>query len=146
MSEPIVQRVAAKAVIVNSAGKILILREASTNDEGTVHGTYVLPGGRINPGEPFFEGLKREIQEETGLDVQAKVPVYLGEWFPNIKGVPNHIVSMFILCEPSNESVTLNEEHDDYQWIDASQVGDYDMMPEYVAAIKAWARRTSGRI
>jgi 8-oxo-dGTP diphosphatase len=145
MSKTIVQRVAAKAVIVNSAGKVLILREASTYDEGTNHGKYGLPGGRINPGEPFYEGLKREIQEEAGLTVKTLGPVHVDEWFPDIKGIPNHIVGMFILCEPDTEDVTLSEEHDDFRWIDAGQTGDFTMMAAEAAAINAWAERTSGQ-
>jgi 8-oxo-dGTP diphosphatase len=145
MPEPIVQRIAAKAVIVNSAGQVLILREASTYDEGTNYGKYGLPGGRINPGEPFYEGLRREVQEEAGIAIKARGPVHVDEWFPNIKGIANHIVGMFILCEPASERVTLSEEHDDYKWIDADQTGDYNMMAAEAAAIKAWAERKSGR-
>ena len=35
-----VLRVAAKALIVDENGRLLILREASTYDEGTNHGKY----------------------------------------------------------------------------------------------------------
>jgi 8-oxo-dGTP diphosphatase len=104
-----------------------------------------LPGGRINPGEPFFEGLEREIREESGLTVKTQGPVHVDEWFPNIKGTPNHIVGMFILCAPDNDEVRLSEEHDDFQWIGVDQVGDYRMMPAEASAIKAWAQRKSAR-
>lgn len=74
----LVLRVAAKGVIVNK-GRVLILREAETYIEGTNIGKYGLPGGRIELGESFMDGLHRETKEETGLEVIPKHPVYLGE-------------------------------------------------------------------
>ncbi len=84
----ITQRIALKAVIAKD-GKLLVLREASTYDEGTNTGRYHFPGGRLNPGEPFMDGLRREVTEETGLDIEIGEPLFVGEWFPVIKGIPN---------------------------------------------------------
>jgi 8-oxo-dGTP diphosphatase len=146
MSEQqIVQRIAAKAVIVNEAGKVLLLREAPTYVEGTNHGKYGLPGGRINPGEVFLDGLKREVAEETGLEVRVVRPVHVDEWRPVIKGVLNQIVGMFMLCEPVTREIVLSEEHDDYRWIDPGETDDYEMMPAEVRAIKAWRMGLAGR-
>ena len=47
MSE-VILKVAAKAVIMNAEGKILIVREADTYEEGTKIGKWGLPGGRID--------------------------------------------------------------------------------------------------
>jgi len=80
----IVQRVAMKAVIVRD-GKVLILREAKTYDEGTNIGRYHMPGGRLDPGENFEDGLRREVREETGLEVELEFPVYVGEWIDPTK-------------------------------------------------------------
>lgn len=72
--QQIVQRIATKALIVNYKGQMLILREASTYEEGTNVGRYHMPGGRLNPGEAFLEGLKREVDEETGLQIEIGEP------------------------------------------------------------------------
>ncbi len=73
----IVQRIAIKAVIVKDK-KVLVLREAVTYKEGTNHGRYHFPGGRLNIGEPFLQGLKREVREETGLEITIKNPLFVG--------------------------------------------------------------------
>jgi 8-oxo-dGTP diphosphatase len=128
MSEIMVQRIAMKGIIVKE-GKVLILREAATYEDGTQVGRYHVPGGRIEVGENFEDALRREIREETGLEVDIIMPIYVGEWRPVIKGVQNQIVATFFVCEPtSNKEVVLSTEHDDFKWIDPTKSNDFDLM------------------
>jgi 8-oxo-dGTP pyrophosphatase MutT (NUDIX family) len=62
-------RVAAKALITDEKGRVLIVKES--ND------TWGLPGGGINHGEIPQECIKREINEELGID-NTKVNEILG--------------------------------------------------------------------
>jgi len=129
----VLQRIACKAVIGNGKGQVLVLREANTYAEGTNVGRWHCPGGRINPGEPFAEGLKREIMEETGLEIAGHQPFYVGEWFPVIKEQQNQIVAIFFACTlPSGvneDAVRLSEEHDSFRWVTAAEAVDLDLMP-----------------
>jgi 8-oxo-dGTP diphosphatase len=124
------QRIACKAVI-GMGDKVLVLREASTYVEGTQTGRWHCPGGRINPGEPFVDGLKREIAEETGLTITSFEPFYVGEWFPVIKGQKNQIVAIFFACttEATPDSVRLSDEHDSFRWVTADEAAALDIMP-----------------
>jgi 8-oxo-dGTP pyrophosphatase MutT (NUDIX family) len=58
------QRIAAKAIIKNSEGQVLVLRQSF---EKAVDGAglYHPPGGIVEPGEILRETLKREVKEET---------------------------------------------------------------------------------
>lgn len=123
-----VLKVAAKAVIVNDKGKVLILREAKTYADGTNIGRYQLPGGRLNPGESYEEGLHREIPEETRLKVEPLYPLYVGEWHPVIKGVPHQIIAIYTVCKAKGSEVALSAEHDDYAWIDPQDHTGYDIV------------------
>lgn len=127
MSEPVLA-VAAKALIVRDDGRVLILRESATHDTNAQKALYGLVGGRLNPGERFFDALAREIREETGLEVEVLRPLYVGERRPVIKGVPHQVVAMFMLCRAKNANVTLSEEHDGFEWIDPAKYGDYEFM------------------
>lgn len=121
------QRMAAKAFIVRN-GTVLIVREAETYEEGTNIGKYQIPGGRIEIGEPFFEALKREAMEETGLTVTPLWPLFVGEWTPTIKGKKTQIIALYYVCETESEEVRLSEEHDDFKWIDPKKIADYNLM------------------
>lgn len=49
-----------RAVIENSDGKFLLSKEADK---------YIFPGGKCDKGEAVLDAVKREIKEETGIDV-----------------------------------------------------------------------------
>lgn len=134
----IIQRIATKAVIVNSENKVLIVREASTYGDGTNHGRYHLPGGRLDPGEPFLMGLAREVREEVGLIVTIGPPVFVGEWSPVIKGQPHQIVGIFFRCIPKDaQQIALSEEHDDFAWVKLADLDAFDIMTPDPDAIRA---------
>ncbi len=134
----VVQRIAAKALIVNGDGKVLILREASTYQDGTNTGRYHLPGGRVEPGEAFFDALHREILEETGLTVTPLRPLYVGEWSPVIRGVQNQIIAVFYACTAPQGDVRLSDEHDHFEWIAPQRYTDFDMVDPDWDVIKTW--------
>jgi 8-oxo-dGTP diphosphatase len=133
----IVQRIAMKAVILNNEGEALILREAGNSyQEGTNEGKWQFPGGRINPGENWLDGLNREVFEETGLSVEWVKPIHIGEWRPIIKGQQNQIVAVFNLCRYKSGELKLSEEHDKHAWVGASDVDNYNLLESEVQILK----------
>lgn len=139
----IVLRVAAKALIVNQAGEVLILREASTYSDGTQIGRYGLPGGRLDIGESFEDGLRREALEETGLEVEPLRPVFVGEWRPEIKGIPHQIIAVFVVCNAKTTDIILSDEHDSYEWIMPDTRAQYDIMDPDWEVIDAYINTLS---
>jgi len=121
-------QVAAKALIVNDEGKILILREPAKDNPGSKNGLYGLAGGRMEVEETYEQALKREVMEETGLEVEVLYAIYVGEWSPVINGVKCHIVALFSVCRAKSTEVRLSFEHDDYKWIDPADISKYPMM------------------
>ncbi len=119
--------VATKGFILHE-GKMLLLREAVTNPDGANFGKYDVPGGRITPGESIFEAVKREIMEEVGLEVTVEKPFFASEWKPVVRGEQWHIVAVFFLCSTDNPNVVLNEEHDQFLWLDPQDVFGYPLM------------------
>jgi len=118
---------AMKAFVVYD-GKVLILREAGTYQEGTNEGKYDVAGGRVKPGERFDDELKREIKEETGLDVKIGKPFAVSEWRPTIHGEPYQIVATFFECFADTDKVVLSKDHDQYLWIDPKEYKNYKII------------------
>ncbi len=129
------QRIAAKALITNGH-QILLLREAASDIEATQVGNYQVPGGRIEPGELFFDGLKREVKEETGLNVTIGQPAFVREWFPTIRGQANHIIAVFVACTTTSTEVKLSSEHDDFVWVDARTIENYPLIASEAGQVK----------
>jgi len=58
--------VAVGAVVVRD-GRLLLVRRG----RGVGAGRWSLPGGRVEPGETLADAVRRELREETGLDVRV---------------------------------------------------------------------------
>jgi len=117
---------AMKAFVVYN-DRVLILRESS-DYESPNKGKYDVPGGRINLGERFDEGLIREIKEETGLTAKLGKPFSVKEWRPIIKKVEHQIVGTFNECFADSDKVILSKDHDRYEWIRPEDYENYDLV------------------
>ena len=61
-------RQVAKVVIIDDHNRVLMLKRSNYMDKYA--GEWDLPGGHIRVGEDFLVGMKREVKEETNLDVE----------------------------------------------------------------------------
>ena len=139
----IAQRIATKAFMVND-GKVFILRESGSYVEGTNEGRWDFPGGRLNSGENFIEALKREVLEESGLEIEVGKPIYVGEWRPTIKGVLTQIVGIFFLCTPKTMEVKLSRDHDEFRWILPNEYENYDLVSPNGEVFEEYMERQGG--
>lgn len=58
-----------KVIILNAEGKFLILKAAYKGEK------WDLPGGAVEIPENHEEALRREVREETGLEVEHIIPL-----------------------------------------------------------------------
>jgi 8-oxo-dGTP pyrophosphatase MutT (NUDIX family) len=75
-----------RGVIINSNDELLL---------GYCLGTYQFPGGYVEQGESIKEGLKREILEETGIDIKDynEDPFYVIKYYS--KDWPNEGINRY---------------------------------------------------
>jgi|SRR6056297_3665775 len=110
------------AVILNSEAKVLICKSNKWNHK------YVIPGGHIEAGESMEEALVREVKEETGLDVFEIELLGITESiysrsFQNKK----HFIFVDFICRSNSNDVTLNEEAQSYEWINLTEIENYNL-------------------
>ena len=113
--------------------KFLILKR-STNSQGQ-SGFWEFPGGRLEFGENAKEGLKREIFEETGLQIDVAFPI--GSW-EIIKNDSSHILGLTFLARTDNYNVVLSEEHTQFQWINKEEISNYKVFPKMLEEVEEW--------
>ncbi|CAL8110179.1 unnamed protein product [Orchesella dallaii] len=69
------------AVLVNEDGEVLMIQEAKSS----CNGQWYLPAGRMEPGESISDAVKREVLEETGLDMEPSTMLMVecatGVWY-----------------------------------------------------------------
>jgi 8-oxo-dGTP diphosphatase len=82
--------------------------------------------GRVDQGESFEEALRREVREETGLEVR---PIYLLGTTHFFRGTPvpeNELLGLVYLCEPVGKlipgrSIVTSLEHSEYRWVSVNE-------------------------
>ena len=94
-------------VLKNENSEVLILRHAKS-------GKWLLPGGRLNKGETWIEGLRREVKEEIGTDdFHVTGVIRIADWVHEKE--PHY--GVFFTGAISNVEIVLSEEHTEYAWV-----------------------------
>jgi 8-oxo-dGTP diphosphatase len=109
--QPTRPQIAVSAAIFRD-GKVLLTRRARSPAKGF----YSLPGGRVEFGESLHQALAREIDEETGLDIDIIGLAGWREVLPATAGAGHYLIMSFAARWVAREPV-LNDELDDYRWI-----------------------------
>lgn len=115
--QPTRPQIAVSAAIFRG-GKVLLTRRARSPAKGF----YSLPGGRVEFGESLHQALSREVDEETGLEIEIVSLAGWREVLPAAPGAGHYLILSFAARWVAREPV-LNEELDDYRWIDPDALG-----------------------
>lgn len=111
MSEQEYPEPIAGALIFNSEGKLFLMKSHKWRDN------YVIPRGHVELGEKIEECLKREIKEETGLEIYDIEFLYFKEFiFDDVFWKKKHFIFFDYVCKTNSTEVRLNSEGQEYIW------------------------------
>jgi 8-oxo-dGTP diphosphatase len=79
---------------------------------------WVPPGGCLNVNEDPLKGLKREVREETQLEIKIICPA--NTWFGPWKN--SWLLSIDYLVKRRSGTVRISEEHCDYYWVSLEEL------------------------
>ncbi len=102
------------ALIVNDAGRMLLVRTHKWSDR------WGIPGGKIQRGETSEEALRRELREETGLEVNDVRFVLVQDCIepPEFERSAHFLLMNYTARHDGpDESVRLNDEAEEWQWV-----------------------------
>lgn len=105
--------VTAGGIIYNEKGKIFLMRSKKWKDK------LVIPGGHIEKDESFINAFKREIKEETNLDLENIQPIDFSEAINSERfHRPAHFIHLHFSAKAKNpDQVKLNGEGQEFIWL-----------------------------
>ena len=108
---------------------------ATQRGYGEFEGMWEFPGGKIEPGESQETALKREIQEELGVDITIGELLCTTEYdYPTF-----HLTMHCYLCSVASGEIELRE-HKSAQWLTAETLDTVEWLPadrEIIAMLRA---------
>jgi 8-oxo-dGTP pyrophosphatase MutT (NUDIX family) len=118
-------------LIVDANNRLLLMKRSDNGCWGT-------PGGAVEPGEGLEIAARREVREETGLEM-GELSLFSAFSGPElIYRYPNgdevYGVMIVYLTRERRGEVCLNDEHTDWHWFAVSDIPE-DLMPLIIPVI-----------
>jgi ADP-ribose pyrophosphatase YjhB (NUDIX family) len=103
--------VSVAGVITDDHGRALLIQRADNH-------RWEPPGGVLELGETITDGVRREVREETGLDVE---PVTLTGIYKNMN---RGIIALVFRCKLTGGDLTTTDEASAFRWVTDTEVAD----------------------
>jgi ADP-ribose pyrophosphatase YjhB (NUDIX family) len=103
--------VSVAAVITDDQGRALLIQRRD-------NGNWEPPGGVLELGETIEDGLRREVREETGLDIEP------GPLTGVYKNMARGVVALVFQCKIIGGRLNSNDEVADFHWSDEAEIAD----------------------
>ncbi len=131
--------IAAAGIVINEKDEILMIKNLRRGWE--------FPGGQVEAGENVINAVRREILEETGIEVEVgelfcissntcKYPGY-----NDVKEIPTKIILDFI-CHSKGETPGTSDENSETAFIPKSRALELIRTPAYIERYKAFLEYT----
>jgi 8-oxo-dGTP diphosphatase len=121
------------AVVIQN-GRVLLVRRA----QEPLKGEWSLPGGAVEVGETLREAIRREVQEETHLDVEVGPVVEVLERIRHDadRRVQFHYVLVDFICRPRGGSLQCASDADGAAWADTGELRTYRVAESTIEVIE----------
>ena len=133
-------RLSVRAVIVRDGALLLVNAWKGRTD------LWCAPGGGVEPHLSLPDNLRREVREETGLEIDVGAPCLVNE-FHDPEG-PFHQVDLYFRCTVIGEAELSADWVDPEgivshrRWVSQADLADMAVKPDSLAAI-AWTQTAS---
>jgi 8-oxo-dGTP diphosphatase len=124
--------VGVKAFLRNGQGRILLLKR-NPEKYTDIKNLWDIVGGRINPGTPLIVNLRREIIEETGLELGDEPKLLAAQDI--IRSQERHTVRLTYAASIDGEPKLNPEEHVEFGWFTLDEMRSMEGLDMYALEI-----------
>ncbi len=124
-------QVGVKIILRSKENKYLVIFRNNYKPRAGVY--WDIPGGRINVGFSLFENLKREVMEETGLEIKNEIKLIYAQDILN-KYKDTHVIRLTYVGFADGE-VKLSEEHSEYKWLTPEEILKLDPIDQFLKEV-----------
>jgi ADP-ribose pyrophosphatase YjhB (NUDIX family) len=111
-------RVGVGVAIVDRGSLLLVKRGREPG-----RGLWAVPGGKVRAGERLADAARREVLEETGLEVDIGEVVWVGEHIDD----DHHLVLVDFVGILLGGELTAADDADDARWVPLDEASDYPL-------------------
>ena len=125
----------AGAVVRDAEGRLLVVQRA--NDPS--RGCWSLPGGRAEPGEALQEAARREVAEETGLDVAIGAELGIAEMrYVDAAGDARVLRIHDFEATVVGGRLAAGDDAVNVGWMSRSQLSELELTPDLLAILESF--------
>ncbi len=117
------------AILVRD-GALLMVRRAKEPGRGL----WSVPGGRVEHGELLADALRREVREETGLEIEIEGLIGIYE----VVGETHYVVCDYLVSVVGDATPQPAGDVDEARWVPLDEVSGLDCTPRFVETLQAW--------
>jgi ADP-ribose pyrophosphatase YjhB (NUDIX family) len=123
--------------VVEKNGNILVSQRSW--EETHMPGRWTIPGGKVerthgNVWNIIEKTLKKEVSEETGVEIEGNVKLLTNNTF--IRSTGQHVVALIFLCHWKSGEAKPLEDTIDVKWITEKELKDMKFAPNVSTYIK----------
>jgi len=114
--------VAVGAVIKDDSDRVLLVKHRPERG-GFWQGKWICPGGKLELGERIEDGIKREVKEETNLEIRLTTPLVPFERIVESEGQTKlHVIYIDYLAEISNGDLKPDSDIGEARWVPRKEI------------------------
>ncbi len=103
---------------------------------------WVIPGGHVELGERLEDAVRREVKEETNLNVYDVEFVCFQEFvYGGGFWEKRHFIFFDFACKTDSTEVALNEEAEEYTWTPLGELGRLTVDPYTLNTVREYLKK-----
>lgn len=122
-------QIAVGAVVVHDGALLMVQR-----GHEPARGAWTLPGGRVEKGEYLEDALRREVLEETGIEIDVERLLGILE----VVSEPHYVILDFLATTESQTEPRADTDALAARWVPLDEVQTLELTPRLVETLRAW--------